>query len=208
MLGQMRLSGRMYRDNEPTLESDKRDLAEALAQAIERLPQNIYRVASAPGRRPDIRTNHPRARLRQTQRLLQSMTASCASARRMSSVRSPICPSETRSRIRGLIQVRDAVRSCLRSQLDGSDEEQVAEARQQLNHAYDRFVVAFRPDQSSRQQRAFDGDPDLPLLLSLEHYNDETKTGDQGRDFSGAHDSSSQARLSPSVNPRKRSSFR
>jgi N12 class adenine-specific DNA methylase len=24
-------------------------------------------------------------------------------------------------------------------------------------------------------QRAFDGDPDLPLLLSLENYNDETK---------------------------------
>jgi hypothetical protein len=31
-------------------------------------------------------------------------------------------PGETRSRIRGLIQVRDAVRSCLRSQLDGSGE--------------------------------------------------------------------------------------
>ncbi|HUA66409.1 MAG TPA: methyltransferase domain-containing protein, partial [Alphaproteobacteria bacterium] len=42
MLGKMRLSGRMYRDNEPTLESGGRDLGAALAQAIERLPQNIY----------------------------------------------------------------------------------------------------------------------------------------------------------------------
>jgi len=32
MLGRMRLSGRMYRDNEPTLESDKRDLSEALTK--------------------------------------------------------------------------------------------------------------------------------------------------------------------------------
>ena len=42
-------------------------------------------------------------------------------------------PGERRSRIRGLIQVRDAVRSCLRSQLDGSGEEQVIDARSQLN---------------------------------------------------------------------------
>src|SRR5207253_6265400 len=46
MLGRMRLSGRMYRDNEPTLESDKRDLAEALAQAVEKLPQSIYESQS------------------------------------------------------------------------------------------------------------------------------------------------------------------
>src|SRR3989442_12394068 len=42
MLGRMRLAGRMYRDNEPTLEADGRNLAETLAQAVERLPQNIY----------------------------------------------------------------------------------------------------------------------------------------------------------------------
>jgi N12 class adenine-specific DNA methylase len=84
-------------------------------------------------------------------------------------------PSETRSRIRGLIQVRDAVRGCLRSQIDGSPEDQVVEARQQLNHAYDRFVARFGPVNLRANQRAFDGDPDLPLLLSLENYNDETK---------------------------------
>ena len=39
-------------------------------------------------------------------------------------------PVETRSRIRRLIDVRDAVRDCLRSQLDGSGEEQVIEARE------------------------------------------------------------------------------
>src|SRR5439155_5409572 len=77
-------------------------------------------------------------------------------------------PGETRSRIRGLIQVRDAARSCLRSQLDGSGEEQVVEARRQLNFAYDRFVVRFGPINLRANQRAFDDDPDLPLLLSLQ----------------------------------------
>ncbi len=43
MLGRMRLSGRMYRDNEPTLESDKRDLGEALAQAAARRTAHLSR---------------------------------------------------------------------------------------------------------------------------------------------------------------------
>jgi len=37
------------------------------------------------------------------------------------------------------------------------------------------FWSRFRPINLRANQRAFDGDPDLPLLLSLEHYNDETK---------------------------------
>ncbi len=84
-------------------------------------------------------------------------------------------PSETRSRIRGLIPVRDAVRDCLRSQLDGSLEERVLETRRQLNIAYDGFVGRFGPVNGRANQRAFDGDPDLPLLLSLEDYCDERK---------------------------------
>src|SRR6202142_804443 len=82
-------------------------------------------------------------------------------------------PVETRSRIRRMIEVRDAVRVCLRSQLDGSSEEQGGEARDRLNLAYDRFLSRFGPINAHVNQNAFDGDPDLPLLLSLEHYDDE-----------------------------------
>ena len=83
-------------------------------------------------------------------------------------------PVETRSRIRRLIDVRDAVRDCLRSQLDGSGEERVIETREKLNQAYDRFVARFGPINVPVNQRAFHGDPDLPLLLSLENYDEET----------------------------------
>ena len=44
MLGKMRLARGMYRDGEPVLEPDDRELGEALAQAVARLPQNIYAV--------------------------------------------------------------------------------------------------------------------------------------------------------------------
>ena len=92
-------------------------------------------------------------------------------------------PVETRSRIRRLIEVRDAVRGCLRSQLDGSNEEAVADARFQLNLVYDRFIARFGSINAPINQRAFFGDPDLPLLLSLEHYNDETKVAKKAAIF-------------------------
>src|SRR6185295_7231014 len=44
MLGRMRFTGRMYRDNEPTLEADSRSLNEALTEAVARLPKDIYRA--------------------------------------------------------------------------------------------------------------------------------------------------------------------
>jgi hypothetical protein len=65
-------------------------------------------------------------------------------------------------------------------------------------------VARFGPVNLRANQRAFDGDPDLPLLLSLEHYNDETQAGGQGRDFPRADDSSSPARPESVGNRRKR----
>jgi SAM-dependent methyltransferase len=128
MLGHLQLSGRMYRDNEPTLEGGGRVLGDALATAIPELPAGIYRVQRvelaestteqtipAPDFvKPNAYCIHDGIVCIREENVLRQLTD---------------LPGETRSRIRGLIQVRDAVRSCLRSQLDGSGEEQVTEAR-------------------------------------------------------------------------------
>ena len=174
MLGQMRLAGGMYGGNEPTLEPDGRDLAEALAQAVERLPQNIYEAQSHKIAEPTLEESIPAPDFIKPNAYCLHDGMVCI---REENVLRPLndMPAETRSRIRHLIEVRDAVRDCLRSQMDGSTEEQVVETRQQLNLAYDRFVGRFGPVNLRANQRAFDGDPDLPLLLSLENYNDETK---------------------------------
>jgi len=42
MLGEMRLEGRMYRNNEPTLAGNGKDLAEQLTQAVASLPKNLF----------------------------------------------------------------------------------------------------------------------------------------------------------------------
>ncbi|MCI0535226.1 MAG: DEAD/DEAH box helicase family protein [Verrucomicrobiales bacterium] len=174
MLGKMRLVGRMYRDNEPTLEADGRSLRDALAQAVERLPLNIYQAQSHQIAEPTLDQTIPAPDFVKPNAYCLHDGMVCI---REDAVLRPLTdmPSEMRSRIRNLIPVRDAVRSCLRSQMDDSDEGQVLEARRQLNYAYDRFIGRFGSINLRANQRAFDGDPDLPLLLSLEHYNDETK---------------------------------
>ena len=59
MLGQLRLTGRMYRDNEPTLEPMAVALADALAQAVERPPQGIYQAHAHQIAEPTIEETIP-----------------------------------------------------------------------------------------------------------------------------------------------------
>jgi N12 class adenine-specific DNA methylase len=125
MLGQMRLSGGMYGSNEPTLEADGRILADALAQAIERLPQQHLR-GTRRTRSPSQRWMNPFPAPDVVKPNAYCLHDGMVCIREENVLR-PLTdmPSETRSRIRHLIPVRDAVRDCLRSQMDGSDEEQV-----------------------------------------------------------------------------------
>ncbi len=173
MLGEMRLVGRMYRDGEPTLVSNGRDLAEQLAEAIARLPQAVFQPVTRRVAGPALAQSFPApehikpnayalvneqlaVRDGDTLRVLKGLSSHVA------------------RRIRGLIRVRDAVRRCLRSQLDGTPDADVLAARAQLNHAYDSFVARLGPISERANTSAFRGDPDLPLLLSLERYDAES----------------------------------
>lgn len=84
-----------------------------------------------------------------------------------------------RSRIAGLIEIRDAVRELLRLQLELGDSLDVGETRAKLGRVYDRFVAKHGFLSSSANVRAFRGDPDLPLLLSLEVWDEESETAEK-----------------------------
>ena len=173
MLGKMTLAGRMYKRNEPTLESDGQELKDALAAAVKLLPENIYETVKrsvraaeaeaipAPGHvKPNAYTLHDdEIALREDDKLVPL----------------PHLPIQTKLRIRGMIRVRDAVRQCLRTQLNDDDEDEIKLARALLNQAYDRFVSRFGPLSDRVNALAFRGDPDLPLLFSLENFDTETK---------------------------------
>ena len=79
------------------------------------------------------------------------------------------------ARIRGMLGVRDAVREVFRTQLSDASDETIAAARRRLNQTYDSFKSRFGPLNARENARAFAGDPDQPLLQSLEFYDPETK---------------------------------
>ena len=175
MLGNLQMTGTMYGGAEPTLTGDGRVLEDALAVAISGLPKGIYHAQRIDSPALSTRPTIPAPDfVKPNAYCVHADGRLCLNE---DGVLNPLddLPVETRSRIRRLIDVRDAVRDCLRSQLDGSGEEQVIETRQKLNVAYDRFVGRFGYISVPVNQRAFHGDPDLPLLLSLEHYDEENR---------------------------------
>jgi N12 class adenine-specific DNA methylase/TolA-binding protein/predicted O-methyltransferase YrrM len=172
MLGRMAYAGTMYRSNEPALLPDGRNLGSALAEAVATLPRGIYRAgdrATASGKRSvliapdDVKEN-------------AFTIADGGIAIRTGSTLMLIAnlPDETSRRIRGMIRVREAVRDVLRTQLDDRSEDEIADARRRLNAAYDQFASRFGAINESANRRAFRGDPDAPLLCSLEEYDDDT----------------------------------
>jgi SAM-dependent methyltransferase len=174
MLGEMRFAGRMYHRNELTLVSDGRDLAEALAQAISLLPTNVFQPVQAKVRTPLLEEGFPAPdHIKPNAYALVNGQIAVRDGEQIH-ILEALSPARTQ-RIRGLIRVRDAVRRCLRAQIEAEDESLVDAARLQLDQAYDRFVAKFGPISERANTAAFRGDPDLPLLLSLEHYDTETR---------------------------------
>ena len=174
MLGEMRLEGGLYRRGEPSLISNGRDLGEQLAEAIAMLPRNVFTPHRTAIRAPTLDQTvpapeniKPNAYAVVNDRIGIREGDTITVLEGLSPIRA--------QRIRGLIRVRDAVRRCLRTQLEASDESSVEMARRQLNDAYDTFVAKFGVVSDRANTSAFRGDPDLPLLLSLENYDPGTK---------------------------------
>jgi N12 class adenine-specific DNA methylase/predicted RNA methylase len=89
-----------------------------------------------------------------------------------------------RSRIAGLCAIRDHARALLDAQLAHDDDGHLAHQRTMLNGTYDRYVARHGCLSSRANALAFRRDPDYPLLLSLEHYDDESDTASKAALFS------------------------
>jgi len=173
MLGTMEYAGTMYRHQESTLLPDDRKLGDALREAILHLPEKVFRQVNRTVEAPrneavlapdDLKEGN--FAIHEGEVMIRSSGVLVA----------PVNLSrEAGRRIRGLIKIRDAVRDVLRTQLRETGEEEIISSRRQLNLQYDHFVSRFGPISHSANRRAFRGDPDLPLLCSLEDYDQETR---------------------------------
>lgn len=180
MLGKMKFEGTMYRGGEPVLTGPL--TAELLKDAVRMLPQGVY-IPRDDARPP------PLAPLADAETFSGVKDGAFAERdgqlfiRNGHSFEPANISASSATRVRGMMLVRDAVRKVFKTQLDDAPEHDIVEARWFLNRAYDSFVHRHGPISSRENLRAFAGDPDQPLLLSLEIYDAETKSATKAAIF-------------------------
>ncbi|HRH85666.1 MAG TPA: DEAD/DEAH box helicase [Rubrivivax sp.] len=89
-----------------------------------------------------------------------------------------------RARVSGMCAIRDHARALLDLQLADADDSRMRQERAMLNGSYDRYVARFGCLSNRGNALAFRRDPDYPLLLSLEHYDEEAETAAKAALFS------------------------
>ena len=94
-----------------------------------------------------------------------------------------IAPQKTLERIAGMCGIRDAARKIIRSQVETESEAILSTYRVLLNIEYDNFVAKNGYLFTKANRGAFRNDPDLPLLLSLELWDEETQTAEKADIF-------------------------
>ena len=172
MLGEMRLEGTMYRGGEPTLTGEL--TPQRLAQAIASLPGDIFRSSERPRAPPELSAAAPEdaATVKDGAFAERDGLLVIRNGERFDPAK--LTYSVT-LRVRGMMGVRDAVRRVFQTQLEDAPEDQIVAARRRLNAVYDAFVLRCGPLSTRENLKAFAGDPDQPLLLSLETYEPETR---------------------------------
>ncbi|MGN0500232.1 MAG: LPD25 domain-containing protein, partial [Ruminococcus sp.] len=76
-------------------------------------------------------------------------------------------------RVKGLIQVRDAVREVLDNQLEDMSDEDIKNAQVRLNRIYDNFIKKYGYINSKANMNAFKEDSAIQLVASLEEFDSE-----------------------------------
>ena len=180
ILGRLDRTGTMYKADSKNV-SRTEDYEERLQAAIDRLPSNILATNRAPRARfeperlpapGDVRDGgfHVDDKGRLFVRNGASMTEVLASKEHV-------------DRIRGHMEVRDAVRALIHAERSGKDSTKLRKA---LNDAYDTFVAKHGPTNDKKNRQAFGADPDSPLMLALEKYDPKTKKATKADIFSKA----------------------
>lgn len=95
---------------------------------------------------------------------------------RENSVMHPVDTSKTgASRVRGMLEIRDAVRALIDAQMDSCTDEVLHTLQGKLGAAYDQFTAKYDRLCSRGNSMAFSDDSGYPLLCALELYDDEGK---------------------------------
>jgi N12 class adenine-specific DNA methylase len=85
--------------------------------------------------------------------------------------------------VKKYLAVESAARTLLRTQMQNVPDAALTRLQKNLNAAYDAFIAKHGILHSRKVNNIFSGDPDFPLLLSLEDYNQKTKQATKAEIF-------------------------
>ncbi len=159
------------------------DLEAALRERIELLPERVYVPALADPERTARTPPHEASGLRPGSYRVHQGRVHRAMPQGLTDVHEELNATQ-RSRIAGMCSIRDHARALLDAQLVQEDDAPLANLRAMLNGSYDRYVARHGWLSTRANALAFRRDPDYPLLLSLEHYDEESETARKAAFFS------------------------
>lgn len=186
IMGKLALTGSQYRDNEITVETDSRDMPQALREAFARLPEKVLRPRAKPA------SATPRGMLEALQATDDVKNGAFTIQNNALYVRDreQFVPVENSTptdleRAKGLIGLREQVREVFRTQLASADEKDIAQARKELNARYDKFAKKWGPINGRANKSLFRADPDYATLQALEKdYDKKANTAKKADIFS------------------------
>lgn len=174
ILGTLAEEHGLYGGIDTTVKPDGRDLKEALAEAIQNLPQSFYQ-------NPETSPMEE-----QTTEVDYSVKPLCYKAENgrlymrvgdeMVEQAIPKSPKDAYQRIQGMIALREELHHILDIQIAGCSDEVLENEQKKLNAQYDLFVKRYGNLNSQTNSKLFKEDGDSALLLAAENINEETKT--------------------------------
>lgn len=158
---------------------DGDDLAGELARRIEMLPEGIYTSREEDVERGDV------VRLSFTERHRPGFRVIDGKVYEISGDEAVLykAPQKTLDRIAAMVVIREAARKLISAQAETEDEALLAAYRAEINGLYDAFVAKHGFLHAKTNKSAFKADPDLPLLLSLERWDEESQTAEKADIF-------------------------
>ena len=174
ILGTLAEEHGLYGGIDTTVKPDGRDLQDALAEAIQHLPQSFYANPEAPPeqeRETEVDYNvkpfcYKAERGKLYQRVGDEMVEQTV----------PKTPKDAYQRICGMIGLREELHRILDIQIQGCSDEVLTREQWTLNSRYDLFVKKYGYLNSQTNSKLFKDDGDSALLFACEDVDEQTKT--------------------------------
>lgn len=155
------------------------DLAEALHERVELIPEGIYTTRSEDTEKNNVVKLAIADEHRPGYRVIDGKVYEVVGSEALLYQ----AAQKVLDRIRGLVSIRDAARKLVHAQPKTDDDNLLHSYRVSLGMAYDAFVSKHGFIHAKMNKQAFKADPDLPLLLSLEIWDEEKQVAEKADIF-------------------------